>query len=214
MRRILILNLVLVAVLVAASVRFRNDWIMFEATHQPGAIQPERETLPKLASVSAPVPAPVDWTDIPSHNPFSFDRTDIAILEPKAVAAAAPPGARPILFGTIFLGPERLAMVAAGKPGNRDYRPMKVGEVIDGWKIVEIQDKSISIEVNGIKESIIMNDPSAQVSREYTRTAAPAAASTVNPGAIPGATQPVSAASTSAPPATPAPAPSKPGRRV
>ena len=104
-------------------------------------------------------------------------------------------------------------MVAAGKPGNRDYRPMKVGEVIDGWKIVEIQDKSILIEGYAAKESIIMNDPSAQVSREYTRTAAPPAASSAIPAVMPGVTQPGPAASAStAQPATPAP--SKPGRRV
>src|SRR5262249_4303604 len=139
-RRLLVLNVVLVAVWIAMAFRFHNDWVNFEATHQIAAIQPQPEAVPTVAS---PVPANADttevWTDIPSHNPFSFDRTDIPILEPAA--PPKPPGTKPILFGTIGLGKELLAMVASGQPGNRNYKPMKVGEVIDGWTITKIFDK-------------------------------------------------------------------------
>jgi hypothetical protein len=170
MRRLLVLNLTLVAVLIAATVRFYSDWMSFQATHQPGAIQPGRETIPGLASVPAPIP-PVaeEWSDISSRNPFSFDRTDVPVLEPAA--PPKPSAARPILFGTMSLGAEPLAMVASGQtPGNRNYRPMKVGEVIDGWTIRKILDKSIVVESNEIEESVLMSDPSAQIQRDYTRT--------------------------------------------
>ena len=171
MRRLLILDLLLAAVVVAASIRLYNDWIMFEATHQPGAIQPQRDTLPTLASAGAASPAaPADWTEIPSRNPFSFDRTDIAILEPKAPPVQT--GPKPFLFGIISLGKDRFAMVGPGKPGNRNYLSLKTGEVIDGWTIVEIADKSIVIEANSVRESVIMNDPSAQLERDHTRTLA------------------------------------------
>src|SRR5713101_2800512 len=128
-RRIWILNLSLVAVLTAVSVRLYNESIMFNATHQTGAVGPERETFTKLPfNVPANAPAPANWTDIPSHNPFSFDRTDIAILEPKAPppppAPKIPVGPKPVLFGTLSLGKELMAMVGPGKPGNRDYKPM------------------------------------------------------------------------------------------
>jgi hypothetical protein len=79
---------------------------------------------------------------------------------------------KPILFGTISLGKEPLAMVASGQPpGNRNYRPMRIGEVIDGWTITKILDKSITIKADQIEDSVLMNDPSAQVARETTRTA-------------------------------------------
>src|SRR5216684_8859958 len=103
MRRIWILNLSLVAVLTAMTVRLYEEWLMFDATHQTGAVEPERETFMKLPSaVPSNPPAPSNWTDIPSHNPFSFDRTDIAILEPKAPPPApkVPAGPKPVLFGT------------------------------------------------------------------------------------------------------------------
>src|SRR5690349_6094892 len=145
-RRLLILNVVLVAVLIAMAVRLRNDWMNFEATHRIAAIQPESEAVPNVASAgTANTGSTEDWTDIPSHNPFSFDRTDVPILEPAA--PPKPPGMKPILFGTISLGKEPLAMVASGQPpGNRNYRPMRIGEVIDGWTITEILDKSITIK--------------------------------------------------------------------
>jgi len=189
MRKLWILNLALLALIVAAGVRFHNDWIMFEATHQPGAIGPQRETAPTLGSTAIPnAQASQDWTEIPSRNPFSFDRTDIAILEPKVVAPPAPTGPKPFLFGTVAIGKESMAMVAPGQPaGNRNYKSMKVGDVIDGWKILEIADKSIVIEANSARETIIMNDPSALVQRDHTRTLVSAAApnvTAVTPAAV------------------------------
>ena len=90
MRRLWILNIALLTVLVAVTVRLHDEWIMFKATHQPGTIAPEREVFSKLlAGVPPNSQAPANWTDIPSRNPFSFDRTDIAILEPKAAPPAA-----------------------------------------------------------------------------------------------------------------------------
>jgi hypothetical protein len=174
-RRILILNLSLIAALAAISVRLYEEWITFDATHQTGAVAPERETFTKLASGVPPnAPAPANWTDIPSHNPFSFDRTDIAILEPKAPPPPPAPkvalGPKPVLFGTIIIGSDPLAMVAPGKPGAREYKPMKIGETIDGWTIVSIADKSVVIKGNEIQETILMNDPTAQVPRDHTRT--------------------------------------------
>src|SRR5712692_6234827 len=127
MRRIWILNLSLVAVLTAMTVRLYEEWIMFDATHQTGAVEPDRETFMKLPSALPPnPPAPSNWTDIPSHNPFSFDRTDIAILEPKALppppAPKIPVGPKPVLLGTMSLGKEMTAMLAPGKPGSREYK--------------------------------------------------------------------------------------------
>ena len=180
MRRIWILDVTLFALLVAIIVRFHNEWIIFDATHQSGAIEPEREKFTKLPSgVPANASAPANWTDIPSHNPFSFDRTDIAILEPKAPPPPPPPkivlGPKPILFGTMILGKDALAMVGPGKPGNRQYKPMKVGEVVDGWTITAITDKAIAIKGNDTEDTVTLNDPTAQVPRDHARTIEPTA---------------------------------------
>src|SRR5262245_39198814 len=176
MRRLLVLNLVLVAVLIAMAIRLYDDWKNFEATHQIAAIQAQPEAVPTVAAAATGgAGTPEDWTDIPSHNPFSFDRTDIPIVEPAA--PPKPPGSKPILFGTMGLGKDLLAMVASGQPpGNRNYKPMKVGEAIDGWTITKILEKSIVITANDVEDSVFMDDATAQVPREYARStsAAPA----------------------------------------
>jgi hypothetical protein len=129
------------------------------------------------SSAGAAASGVADWTEIPTHNPFSFDRNDIAILAP-----AEPPkptltaGPKPILFGTFNLGTGWSAMLASGQPNNRNSRPMKVGEGLDGWTIVQIQDKSIVIEANSQRETLIM-DPVGQVQRDYSKTLAAVAAS-------------------------------------
>jgi hypothetical protein len=196
-RRIWILNLSLVAVLTAVSVRLYNESIMFNATHQTGAVGPEREAFEKLLfAIPSNPPAPANWTDIPSHNPFSFDRTDIAILEPKAPppppAPKIPVGPKPILFGTMSLGKDTMAMVGPGKPGNRDYKPMKIGEMIDGWTILSIDAKSIVVKGNDVQETILLNDPTAQIPRDHTRTLDTSAAPNV-----------ISVGASSPPPASP-----------
>jgi hypothetical protein len=213
MRRLLVLNIVLAAVLVAMAVRFHNDWRNFESTHQIAAIQPESEAAPNIAAPATPnAGTPEDWTDIPSHNLFSFDRTDIPILEPTA--PPKPPGTKPILFGTVSLGKEPLAMVASGQPpGNRNYRPMKIGEVIDGWTITKILDKSITIKADDVEQSVLMNDPSAQVPRDATRTTAAAApvVSTSQPQPAPSA---LTASPLSAPPPQSTASPPRGRRRI
>jgi len=175
MRRLLILNLALFALLIGGAMRFHRDWIVFEATHQPDSIRAQRETLPQAPAAATAKAAVVDdWTDIASRNPFSFERTDGPIVQP--VPPPKPPGAKPILFGTITLNGQRLAMVGpGGRGGNRSYKSMKVGEEIDGWTITEIQDKSVKIKADTLEDSVIMNDPSAKVPRDSEKTAATAA---------------------------------------
>ena len=211
MRRIWILDLSLLALVVAIAVRFHNEWIMFTATHQAGAIEPEREVFAKLpSSLPANAPAPQSWTDIPTHNPFSFDRTDVAILEPKAPPPPAIKlGPKPVLYGTMAIGSEVTAMVGTTKAGSQ--KSMKVGEAIDGWTIVSINDRTIVIKGNELQETVIMNDPTVQIQQDHSRTMdVPAATPNIVPAAapsiVPVSTQPAA-------PAQPAAAAQPPAQR-
>ena len=69
---------------------------------------------------------------------------------------------------------------------------MKVGESLDGWTIAQIDRESIQIESNCTRQTVITNDPLAQIPRESSRTAAvapavpqPAAPVTPPPAAVP-----------------------------
>src|SRR5215475_1127687 len=103
MRRIFLLVGLLV-LLGMGAMRLRQDWRAFNATHQPSAIKPKSETLPGVPPGYSQKPGVADWTAIPSHNPFSFDRTDITLVAPADPPAPPKPvGPKPLLFGTMTL---------------------------------------------------------------------------------------------------------------
>jgi hypothetical protein len=166
-RRVVLLDLILVAVLVAGVIRIRQSWKDFEKSHRVETVQPEKETIKTLPVASVIATGSEDWTDIGVRNPFSFDRNDIAIVAPKQAAPAQP---KPVLFGTMALGNERIAMLGPGQTGSQASRPVKVGESIGTWQVVEIQEKAVIVVANGVRETVILNDPSAQVPRSMVRT--------------------------------------------
>src|SRR6185503_11747124 len=106
-------------------------------------------------------------TDISVKDPFSFDRNDVSIVAPKQEAAAKP---KPVLYGVMSVGSEWIAMMGPSQSGSRGSRPVRVGESLDNWQIVEIQPKSVIVTAaNGTRETVIMNDPTAQVARSSER---------------------------------------------
>src|SRR5262245_21042068 len=169
-RRLLMLDVALAAVITGGVVQVRKSWDEFEKQHRTEAIQPEKETVRSLPPASPNGTASEDWTDISVKNPFSFDRNDVAIVAPKQTAAAQP---KPVLFGVMSIGNEWIAMMGPGQGGGRGAsRPVKVGETMDTWEVVEIKSKSVIVTAaNGNRETIIMNDPTAQVARSSERTA-------------------------------------------
>jgi len=161
----------LIVLLVFGVLKFRQDWKAFDPTHDVSAIQPTPQAFTALPVVpSGNAAGSGDWTEIPTKNPFSFDRNDIDIV--VAEAPPKPVGPKPVLFGIMVIGTDKTAFVAPGG-GNRNSRPMKVGEVVDGWTIVEIGTKTIEVESNGNRQAVILNDPTAQISRAIDRTSAP-----------------------------------------
>jgi hypothetical protein len=213
LRKLLILDAALVSLLVIGGLKFRQDWRAFGPSHDLSLIQPGRLTLPTMpgTGVSGSQQSG-DWTDIAARNPFSFDRTDIDIV----VAEAPPPkpaGPKPILFGTMLIGKDRTAVVAPGANANGAARPMRLGDAIDGWTIVEIAKSSIQIESNGIRQSVITNDPMAQIPKDYGKTPGPAPTS---PSVIQTSQPPTIATPQPSPaPGTVAPtSPEQPKRRI
>ena len=178
-RRLLIIDVALGTLLVLGGLRIREEWQTFWATHQVGNIQAAPETIGAVpAAAPSAAPALSDWTEIVTRNPFSFDRTDAPIIASQPDQGAGP---KPILFGTMSLGQRPLAMLASGQAGNREARPVYVGESIDGWVLVEILDKSVVVRAGDRQENVAMNDPTAQVARTYEKTPSGAATQVVQP---------------------------------
>jgi hypothetical protein len=171
MRRLIIINAVLAVLVGWGSVKVKRDWQQFRIDHNIQNIQAVAEV--KLQPVIRKTigPRPDDARQVAENNIFSFDRNDVAIKQAPAAAAVRPTGPKPVLFGTMLIGGPRMAMLGPGASNNRSYRPMIVGEVIDGWTLLEVKDKSAVLESNGVRETVLMNDPTAMVPRDYSRTA-------------------------------------------
>ena len=174
-QRFFILNLVLGLVVVAAAFQFREDWEEFDATRRIEDIQPDPETDLPLSIVTPPERgSSFDWTETAAHNTFSFDRSDVPIIpalpDDALVQVLGTTEPKPVFFGTILLGSDNIAMLARAGEDRRNYRPVRVGESIDGWEVVEIQRKPVVVTANGSRETLIMNDPTAGISRERSRT--------------------------------------------
>jgi hypothetical protein len=205
-RRLILINLLLLLVAVAGVVKLRRAAIAFSTEHRVDKIQPESEKpLPKAAEALVTA-SPKEWTEIASRNPFSFDRNDVPVVA-VAPAVEQPKRPKPVLFGTMMLGKERIALMSPS--GNRVSVPLKVGETLDEWTIVDIQDKSVTVKWQDVKESVIMNDPTAQVAREYSKTGATTTNQSNITAVAPFASAPAPAPSVQSPAnATPPPSPS------
>jgi hypothetical protein len=172
-KRIVVFNLALLGLLVLAGVKLRRDWSAFRPAHNLASIQPAAQTFPPLAAAIVATPQAVDWTDIPSHNVFSFDRTDIDIAAVVEVEPPKPSGPKPIVVGTLIIGSQKTAFLG------KNSKPVKVDDEIDGWKIVDIQRTGITIESNGQRQTVVVNDASAQLPRDGGKTALTSTASAV-----------------------------------
>jgi hypothetical protein len=213
-KRIWIFNLMLGGLLVWGVSRLQDGWVSFDRIHGAGRIQGQlaagetsRVAQAAPGAVSAAVSAE-GWEDIAARNPFSVDRNDLDVVEVSRPPVTNP---KPVLFGTLLLGDQRLALLGKAGAGNRDRQPVKVGEDFDGWRIVEIADKSAVVAANGVQESLIVGK--VQIDRRSERTASPAM---VSAPAAPQSTMPAPAASPRAasPDAGKPPAEPPPGTRV
>jgi hypothetical protein len=150
-----------------------------------------------------------DWTEISVKNPFSFDRNDVSIVAPKQVVPTRP---KPVLFGTMSIGNERIAMLAPAQSG-RASQPVRVGQQVDNWQIVEINNASVvATAADGTRATIILNDPEARIARSSEKTGSGAASAVANvinaaPAAAPAATSSPAPAPTATPQAPAAQAP-------
>jgi hypothetical protein len=174
-RRLLILDLMLAGILVYAGFAFSRGWRGFTGSHQPAQVQPGAGISP-TADVTPVASAATDedWTDAVEKNPFSFDRNDqeVIVKEPEAAKETRPTPAtpKPVLYGVMSIGGERVAMIGPARANTRASMAARVGETFDGWEIVEIQDKTAIVVSNGQREALIMNDPTANVPRDYSKT--------------------------------------------
>jgi hypothetical protein len=151
-RKLVLLNVALVALIGAACWQLRVAWL--------AAKQHEKEVLvtakPKPAAAlpytppQAPPPVvPVQYLDVANKNLFSRDRNPVVIIEPPKVEPPPPPKpmpALPVVKGILNIEGVTAIMTEAGKTVQKEIKP---GDQIGEFKLLAINNQEIVLEWDG-----------------------------------------------------------------
>lgn len=144
--RLLAVNCVLLALLVAAVWHLRVRWL--EARRREAALF-SRQVKPAPAPPVVPVPAgqplaAAAYAEIAEKMLFARDRNPTVVIE-SAPPPVMPP--LPVAHGVLALGEVRTAILSE-KPGapHRGYRP---GEMVGAFKLVAVNPQELVFEWNG-----------------------------------------------------------------
>jgi len=185
--RLLLLNVLLLALLLAAGWRLRTKWD--ESRRREAAIA-RRQVKPAPAPPVVPVPAgqpatAAAYAEVAEKMLFARDRNPTVVIE------AAPPPVMPplpVAHGVLALGDVRTAILSE-KPGapHRGYRP---GEMVGAFKLVAVNPQELTFDWNG---EIIVRKLDELLSKEMrspvvepAAAAAPAPAEAPKPAVVAG----------------------------
>ena len=180
-RRILLLNLLLVALTAVAGWRLRVEWLAARSREQAVLNQVVKPLPPPAVSAAPPVPplAAAAYNDIAQKMLFSRDRNPVVVVD------APPPPPPPAHAGVArFSGSDERAgrshrhIGENAKAPNREFRP---GEQVGEFKLLAIGGGEIVLEWQGKQvtkkiEELKLREEERQEVAVRTETPAPAAA--------------------------------------
>lgn len=148
-RKLLLLNLALLGVTVAAGVHWRSEWLAADAREQAVLRQrlklappPPVSALPVLEQVK-----PAGYIDIAQKMLFSKDRNPTVIVEPVKAPPPKPMPPLPVFHGLLNLG-DGLTAIMSVKAGAQ-HRDFRAGEQVGEYKLVAFDDQQIVLEWDG-----------------------------------------------------------------
>jgi len=146
--KLILLNIALLAALVAEAWRFREDWLVARVREQALLRkQPKPQPPPPVIFSKAPEPVmAASYADIAEKMLFSKDRNAIVVVEVKA-APVKPMPPLPLLYGVMNL-PDGVTAVMSEKTGGR-HRGVRLGEQVGEFKLLAVDAEDITLEWDG-----------------------------------------------------------------
>jgi len=176
-RRLLILNLVLVAVAGLGVWRFRIEYRRAIERYRLLQAQPSPALPPVPPAPAPPAVQPATYLDAAQKFLFSSDRNPNVIVDPPKVKQRPP---LPALFGVMNVGGGPLALMATA-PGAQ-HKPVRIGESIGEFKLLAASGEQVTLEWESEKIQAQVSD--LLVKQAPQQQAAPA--QTAGPGTITG----------------------------
>lgn len=180
-RRLLLLNLALLLLAVAAGWRLRQEWVAARAREEAVL---RRQVRPAPASPAPPIEAappvvPAGYAEIAQKMLFARDRNPNVIVEAAPAPPPKPMPPPPVLRGVMSLpdGPIAIMAVKAGAQ-HREYR---AGDEVGEFRLVAVRAQDVVLEWEGktVTRAVEQIAPAEQAEAPVQRTAsgpAPAAA--------------------------------------
>jgi hypothetical protein len=145
-RRLIALNLLLIALIALVGWRLRLAWVEREQTSVRFFAQPVKPLAPPVVLIPNP-PAKVNamsYLDVAQQLMFSRDRNPTVIVE---VVAPKPMPALPLYYGMINLGEgPKVVLAQTRESGQRSYR---AGQQVGEFKLVAIEQSGLIFEWEG-----------------------------------------------------------------
>ncbi len=148
-RRLVLLNLVLVALTVLAAWQLRREWISHQARQKAMLGKTVRPVPPPPASVPEPAAplTPAGYFDIAEKMLFAKDRSPVVVVETEPPPPPKPMPPLPIFHGAMNLGDGPLAILSEkAKSPHREYRP---GDAVGEFKLVAVSPREVVLEWEG-----------------------------------------------------------------
>jgi hypothetical protein len=165
-KQIIFVNLLLLGAVVGLAFKLAADW-RSAAVHQlpvgtASTALGSSYTLPGATALVA-------GSQVITRNPFSADRN--SIVEVAKAVESGPPPVLPVVVGTMRLGGGYEALMAENaQTASSTFKQVKTGAVVGGYKVVEISDDEVVVELNGERTTINVYLSASGIARTSART--------------------------------------------
>ena len=148
-RKLIALDLALVAAIGAASWRLRQDWTTLRAReHKLQQRSVKRSLPPVLNVVPAPQPvAAVGYAEIAQKMLFSKDRNPDVVIEPPKEPAPKPMPPLPVLYGVMNLLDSTTVVMSENAAA--PHHGVRLGEQIGAFTLVAVNREDITFDWEG-----------------------------------------------------------------
>jgi hypothetical protein len=148
-RKLIALDLALVAAIGAASWKLRQDWVTLRAREHKLHQRSVRGSRPPALNV-APAPQPVAavvYAEIAQQMLFSRDRNPDVVIEPEPAPKEKPMPPLPVLYGVMNLVDS--TTVVMSETAVAPHHGVRLGEAIGPFKLVAVNREDITFEWEG-----------------------------------------------------------------
>ncbi|MCX6617597.1 MAG: hypothetical protein NTZ98_16055 [Acidobacteria bacterium] len=161
-RPIILLDLILLLAIVGLTAGIRAAWQRNHARYAVPAASSRAVTMAGLGAGTQPPLALLDYGELVNRNLFSPDRNNVQPVVKKEKRQGPP---LPVVIGTMNLGSGMVALMLDPKQAaSGSFKRVKTGDEIAGYKVIQIAEHKVVVELDGEQTTLDVYESAASVS--------------------------------------------------